>query len=79
MTFPLIAIIIGGIFILFPKKNLEKIVRNVLKNFGLRMETKQVNLTKLVVELIRITGAVLIGVGLIMFFVLPYYSIVSNF
>lgn len=65
--------------VLISKVYLENFVRKLLKNFGLSVETKKVNLTKLVVELIRFIGATLIGVGLIIFFVLPYYSLVSNF
>lgn len=76
---PFTIILIGLFLVIIPKIPLENFVRSFLKNFGLRVETKQVNLTKLVVELIRFTGAILIGVGLIMFFVLPYYSMVSNF
>jgi len=77
--FPSIVVLVGLSLILIPKVRLENFVRKVLKSIGLRVETKQVNLTKFVAEMIKLTGAVFIGVGLIMFFVLPFYSQVNNF
>lgn len=71
----LITILVGIFLVLLPSLYLENFVRTLLKNFGIRVETRQINLTKLVVEIIRFTGAILIGVGLILFFVLPYYSL----
>ncbi len=79
MQLPIFVILFGIIIVIFPQKHLETFVRNLLKSFGIQIENKKLNTTKLFTELIKLTGAVLIAIGLILYFVLPYYDMAANF